>query len=77
MGIKMFCGELNGEIEPAHIGFRADGVRDSISLMFRSEAYGTLSKTGKADFSRLGLWKRAQRGGWRVVPVEVRKINSP
>lgn len=62
MGIKMFCGELHGVLEPGHIGFRANEVRFSIAAMFND---WHPEKKG---------WTEARREGWRVVPVEVRKI---
>lgn len=62
MGIKMFCGELDGKIEPSHIAFRADEIRHKLAVMFHPG--------GPADIG----WEFAKRAGWRVVPVEVRKI---
>ena len=63
-GIKMFCGELRGQLEPCHIGFRADEVRRSIAMLF-NEGQGN-SK----------WWPDAKREGWRVVPVEVRALKT-
>ncbi len=61
----MFCGELERELIPIHIGLRADGVRQSIARMF----------TGSTCSAPFG-WKGAVKAGWRVVPVLVKRATT-
>jgi hypothetical protein len=67
MGIRMFCGELYGDIQPSHIGFRADTVRVLISELFRERDGANLDNRPKS------MWLRARKAGWRVVPVRVER----
>ena len=67
MGIRMFCGELGGLLEPNHIAFRADAVRQSISEMYGRRYHGS----AEAIFRE--RWREARKDGWRVVKVEVSK----
>lgn len=62
MGIKMFCGEYGGHLEPCHLDFRQWVVRRSVAVLY---------EPGKPDKDG---WKLAKKDGWKVVPVEVRKI---
>ncbi len=57
--IKMFCGELDGELVPSNLAFRANRVRHSIAELF----FGTWGDTPG--------WYLARKAGWRVVPVRV------
>lgn len=68
--IRMFSGELDGDIEPCHISFRAAAVRHSISELFREREGRVLNNNAKA------MWRRAQKAGWRVVPVLVTRATS-
>lgn len=61
-GVKMFCGELHGRIEPTYLDFRAGEVRRDIAVMF---------DPGKPTQD---AWKIAQREGWKVVPCVVKKL---
>jgi hypothetical protein len=61
----MFAGELDGDVVCNHIGFRADGVRQSISEMFRERDGAKLDNRPQA------MWARARKAGWRVVRVIV------
>ena len=38
--IKMFCGELDGELVPSHLAFRANRVRHSIAELFFGITWG-------------------------------------
>jgi hypothetical protein len=65
--VRMFCGEFNGELEPGHIGFRADTVRHHISYLYSA-------LVPLADmYNRKVLWVAARKAGWRVVPVKVER----
>lgn len=63
--IRMFCGELDGELQPLHISFRAENVRVSIRILFRHEV------AGFDQYNAAALWKAARKAGWRVVSVYV------
>ena len=58
--IKMFCGELDGELVPSHLAFRANRVRHSIAELFFGITWGDTPG-----------WYLARKAGWRVVPVRV------
>jgi hypothetical protein len=58
-GIRMFAGELDGQLEPSYIGFRANNLRHQIGRMFP----GRLPE-------RDG-WIEARKAGWRIVRVVV------
>lgn len=63
MSVRMYCGELNGEIYCGYIDFRAREVRRLIATMFATNPYGEMQEA----------WGRAKEEGWRVVPVIVTK----
>ena len=60
-GIKMYCGELDGQLVACHISLQARGVRCSVGAMFndRDDERG---------------WREAVKSGWRVVKVRVAKV---
>ena len=62
----MFCGELDGELQPSHIAFRADTVRHSICDLW-----------SYVDMPPQVRWRYAYRAGWRVVKVAVVRSQRP
>lgn len=62
MSLRMFGGELKGQLHNGYIYPRADDVRIQIAVMFQP---GAPREVG---------WKEAMKEGWRVVPVSVQKI---
>ena len=67
MSIRMFAGELDGNLEPGHIDYRASAVRHSISQIFYERHCRYIDNRAKS------MWRRARKAGWRVVRVRVAK----
>lgn len=63
----MWCGELQGTLQPVHLDFRAKRVRYSIAEMF-GIAYEPLHKRTP---SQSRAWRSARKHGWRVVKVKI------
>jgi hypothetical protein len=63
--MRMFCGELDGELQRCHIASRADTVRQAICRLWSF-----------VDIPPEYRWKYARRAGWRVVPVFVKKVQK-